>query len=153
MSNAISNKVFFVGKHERPLDDKRRLTVPSKWRFSGDDSEQAFLALPNLAGSIIVYPPEMAARIYEKVSQIGMSNPAKQRDISAIFSRAQWLGCDKQGRIMLDEELLRHAAISKDSVLVGGLTNFQIWNPKKFVAWLGSGSESGISSTLSELGL
>jgi MraZ protein len=49
-----------------------------------------------------------------------------------IASRAHGSPCDKQGRISLTDELLRHAGIEREAVLVGVLTRFEIWSPARF---------------------
>lgn len=144
---------LFMGEYSRPMDDKRRLTVPSKWRFSGDDGESAYLALPNPNGSITLYPPEMADKLYEKVSQMGMANQSRQRVLLNIFRKGESLGCDKQGRISLTEKLASYAGISKETVLIGNLTTFQIWNPEKFEKWSNEEGGESVEDVLSELGI
>jgi MraZ protein len=43
------DKSLYVGEYQHTLDDKHRLTIPSKWRFDGDE-EDVYLALPNPCG-------------------------------------------------------------------------------------------------------
>ncbi len=152
MADALTDGVFYVGEFEKPLDDKRRLTVPSKWRFKGDDSDVAYLAIPNVNGSISVYPPSMIAKLMETVSKVGMSNPSAQRQILRLFGSGDRFGCDKQGRIVLSEKLMKHAGIEKETVAAGALTHFQIWNPERYKKYLEEGDESP-ESILEKLGL
>ncbi|MBO6102588.1 MAG: mraZ [Opitutales bacterium] len=155
MATTKSGKAIFVGEYSRPMDDKRRLTFPSKWRFSGDDEDTAYLALPNPNGSIILYPPAMVEQVYEKVSQTGMANQARQRVLTKIFRAGESVGCDKQGRISLSEKLVAHAGIKKDTVLTGNLTNIQIWEPERLRKWSEEGDDGGesLNDVLTELGL
>ena len=37
-----------------------------------------------------------------------------------------------QGRIGLTDELLQHAGVEKEAVLVGMLTRFEIWSPERW---------------------
>ena len=39
-------KPYYVGSFRHNLDAKNRLTIPSKWRFAGDDGD-VYLALPD----------------------------------------------------------------------------------------------------------
>ena len=154
MAQVNQQKAVYMGEYSRPVDDKRRLTVPSKWRFSGDETDRAYLALPNPNGSITLYPPEMTANLYQKVSEIGMANQQKQKVILNLFRNGESLGCDKQGRIMLSERLMAYANIAKDALLVGGLTTFQIWNPQNFEKWASEGiSKEIVADVMSELGI
>lgn len=153
MSNESKERAVYLGEYTRPVDDKRRLTVPSKWRFSGDDSDRAYLALPNPNGSITLYPPEMTANLYAKMSQMGMANQDRQRVIMNIFRKGESLGCDKQGRIMLPEKLMSYAGIAKETLLVGGLATFQIWNPERFEEWSQMDGGVEVDDILGELGI
>ena len=153
MSAIEKERTVFLGEYTRPLDDKRRLTVPSKWRFTGDDSDKAYLALPNPNGSITLYPPEMTETLYQKVSQMGMSNQDRQRVLMNIFRKGESLGCDKHGRITLSEKLISYAGIAKDGQLVGNLTTFQIWDPKRLDEWSAKEGSASVESILDELGI
>ena len=44
MSEEIKDSVFYAGKFSKQLDEKRRITIPAKWRFKGDDAENSYLA-------------------------------------------------------------------------------------------------------------
>lgn len=154
MAQTNQQKAVYMGEYSRPIDEKRRLTVPSKWRFSGDDADQAYLALPNPNGSITLYPPEMTSKLYQKVSEIGMANQQKQKVILNLFRKGESLGCDKQGRIMLSEKLMTYANIAKEALLVGGLATFQIWNPQNFEKWVDEDvNEESIADVMSDLGI
>lgn len=120
MSSEIKERAYYyAGEYKRSLDDKRRLIVPAKWRFSGDDKDNAYLALPNPNGSITVYPPNMLEKLDEKISQAGLTNPSRQRVLLKIFRNGERFGCDKQGRISLTDKLMSMAGIAKDAILVG----------------------------------
>lgn len=133
MSSEIKERAYYyAGEYKRSLDDKRRLIVPAKWRFSGDDKDNAYLALPNPNGSITVYPPNMLEKLDEKISQAGLTNPSRQRVLLKIFRNGERFGCDKQGRISLTDKLMSMAGIAKDAILVGAYQTFQIWDPERF---------------------
>ena len=156
MSEEIKDSVFYAGKFSKQLDEKRRITIPAKWRFKGDDEENSYLAMPTTYGSIAVLPPSMTADLYQKISKISMTNPAKRRAVQRWMEQSSTFGCDKQGRVMLDEDLLKLAGIKKEVCIVGMGPTFEIWNPEKRREWLGEPSESTRAediSMLEELGL
>ena len=45
-------------------------------------------------------------------------------------------GCDKQGRAMLSESILKRAGIGKDVYMVGMGTSFELWDPKRRESWM-----------------
>lgn len=125
------SKAIYVGLFRHNLDGKNRLTIPSKWRFAGDEDE-VYLGVPHPDGYIAVLPPAEKDRLYEKVAEIGMSNRSAQDFLHRFFASADSFGCDKQGRISLNQTLVSHAGIGKASVLVGTMTRFAIWSPERW---------------------
>ena len=121
---------FFVGEFTHALDSKGRVTIPSKWRISGD--ENTYLALPNPGGYITVYPPKMVGRLEEKVAEASLSDVRAQALFMELFSKAHSFGCDKQGRINLNDKLLAHAGIKGKAVLVGNFSAFAIWSSDRY---------------------
>lgn len=132
-------KPLYVGSFRHNLDAKNRLTIPSKWRFAGDDQD-VYLALPHPSGYIAVLPPAEIESLQQKVMEVKLSDRDGQDFINRFFAEAHSLGCDKQGRIGLAEGLIRHAGIEKESLLVGTMTKFNIWSPGR---WEGLNERTG----------
>mgnify|MGYP003863195051 CR=1 FL=1 len=109
---------FYGGTFKHRLDAKNRVTVPSKWRFSGDEND-AYLAWPHPQGHIVLYPPSKIKELREKLRSIPESDVNGQAILRKLFGAAHQLGPDVQGRLKLPEELLAHAKIEKEAVLVG----------------------------------
>ena len=145
-----SSTTFFVGEFTHALDPKGRLTIPSKWRISG--GENTYLALPNPGGYITVYPPKMVGRLEEKVAEASFSDVRAQALLMELFSKAHSFGCDKQGRINLNDKLLEHAGIQGKAVLVGNFSAFAIWSEDRY-AKRESADQRNIFDAMRELGL
>ena len=142
--------MFFVGEFTHALDSKGRLTIPSKWRIPG--GENTYLALPNPGGYITVYPPKMVGRLEEKVAEASFSDVRAQALLMELFSKAHSFGCDKQGRINLNDKLLEHAGIQGKAVLVGNFSAFAIWSEDRY-ATRESADRRNIFDAMRELGL
>ena len=147
-------KSLFVGEYRHNFDAKNRLTIPSKWRFSGDN-EDVFLALPNPNGCITIYPPKMVQKLDEKVASVSLGNTKAQKALTRLFSQADYFGCDKQGRINVNERLVNHASIEKACVLVGNFATFSLWNPEAYERYLSADDEQEdeMAKILTELGV
>lgn len=126
-----ANSPFYVGEFEHTLDARRRITVPSAWRVEGDEGN-FYLAWPHPEGCIALFPPEMQRELVEKARSIRQSDKAGQATLRMIFGKSHNLGCDKQGRILLPEPLLKHADIDRNAWMVGLGRNFQIWSPNRY---------------------
>ena len=68
-----------------------------------------------------------------------------------IGSESVQVPLDKAGRICLPEEMAKAAGIKKESVLVGLLDRFEIWNPNRYGAVRGEDQVmAGAAFTLME---
>lgn len=151
---AVKERSLYVGEFRHNLDSKNRLTIPSKWRFSGDE-EEVYLALPNPIGCISVYPPKMVAKLEAKVEEVSLGNKKGQRALAKLFSKADHFGCDKSGRINLNEKLIGHAGLDKETILIGNFVTFNIWNLERYEAYLANedDTEDELTEILTELGV
>jgi MraZ protein len=128
---AHSGKAFYTGLFRHTLDDKGRITVPSAWRSAHAEGD-TFLATPHPEGYVAVLPPPEVEKLHAKISEIQLSDSAGQDFAARFFAQTQAFSFDKQGRVSLDDELLRHAGIGKDALLVGALTKFNLYAPTRW---------------------
>jgi len=150
----MKEKCLYVGEYQHNLDSKNRLTIPSKWRFSGDDKE-VYLALPNPIGCISVYPPKMVSKLEEKIEEVSLGDKKGQRALTRLFSKADHFGCDKSGRIHLNDKLVAHAGLIKEAMLVGNFVTFNLWNPERYAHYIEreDEEEDELSEILKQLGV
>lgn len=128
---AILGKPFYTGLYRHTMDDKNRLTIPSAWRAAHAEGE-TFLATPHPDGYVAVLPPAEVDKLYEKVAQKALTDREAQDAFARFFAVSMAFSFDKQGRIILSDELQRHASIAKDVVLVGVGNKFGLYSPE---AW------------------
>lgn len=152
---AQSGTPRFVGSHSHSLDAKNRLTVPSKWRFDGDDKD-GFLAMPNpTLKCITLYPPKKVEQMEERMQELGMSDPHKQKAAMKLFSMSETVTCDKQGRINLPLTLTKYAGVEKEALLVGSMSSINIWKPERYDDYMGEDNftDDDYAAALRELGV
>jgi MraZ protein len=124
-------KPVYTGLFRHTLDDKGRLTIPSGWR-TAHAPDDTFLATPHPDGYVAVLPPSEVEGLREKITAMKMNDAAAQAFTARFFSQTQSFSFDKSGRVGLSAELLKHAGVEKDAVLVGSLTKFNIYNPARW---------------------
>jgi MraZ protein len=124
-------KPVYTGLFRHTLDDKGRLTIPSEWR-AAHAPEETFLATPHPDGYIAVLPPDEVEKLRGKISGMKLSDSEAQAFAARFSSQTQGFSFDKSGRAGLAAELLKHAGIGKDAVLVGSFTKFYIYNPARW---------------------
>ena len=135
---------MFVGVHERQLDDKGRLALPSAFRSLLDDA--CYLVYGD-DRCVDVFPrsdfERMAATVIEQV-RTGEMTKARQR---ALAHSASLVTLDKQGRVTIDEKLRTYARLEPGSrvVVSGNLDRAEVWCEDLYerVAATGRGEMAG----------
>jgi MraZ protein len=118
---------FFAGEFRHSIDEKNRLTIPSRWRRTeGED----FIILPEPRGQFLLV---MSEEEFARMSAQAESDPsisARDRRIFSrqLHSRAEHGASDRQGRLVLPEDLCKQLALKGEVALVGGRGRFEIWN-------------------------
>ena len=97
-------------------------------------------------------PAKMVGRLEEKVAEASFSDVRTQALLMELFSKAHSFGCDKQGRINLNDKLLEHADIQSKAVLVGNFSAFAIWSEGRYAS-RESADQRNIFDAMRELGL
>jgi len=148
-------KPFYVGTYRHSLDAKNRLTIPAKWRFAGDDTQEVYLALPHPGGYVLVLPPAEVTKLYERISALPLSDEKAQEFQHKFFSQAHQFGCDNQGRIILPEPLLKRAGIERaqEVVLVGTLNKFGLWSADRWASMDPEKTGDNLGDLMKQVGL
>jgi MraZ protein len=128
---AQNGRAFYTGLFRHTIDEKGRLTIPSAWRGAHAEGD-TFLAAPHPDGYISVLPPSEVEKLNAKIAQMALSDGAGQDFAARFFAQTQAFSFDKQGRVSLDGELLHHAGVQKEAVLVGSLTKFNVYAPARW---------------------
>jgi MraZ protein len=118
---------MFVGEYEYRVDNKGRLPLPPKFRKDIDDG----LVLTMVADNCITaYTRDDWSKMTANQAPTGFLMSDKERKVNRfIFSNANEVTIDNQGRISLPSALRERCGIS-DSAAIAGVNNyFEIWNP------------------------
>jgi MraZ protein len=122
---------FFAGEFRHSIDEKNRITIPSRWR--GDKAEE-FLILPEPQGQfLLVMSPEEFARMSAQAEANSTLSARDRRVFSRqLHSRAEHGSSDKHGRLVLPEAHCRELGLKGEVALVGGRGRFEIWNSQNW---------------------
>ena len=96
-----------LGEHEHSLDDKNRLTLPSKHRAAFEDG---VFVTRGLDGCLYAYPRtawEQHAERIRSLDPLAEGSRVMQRH---FFAGAAQSELDKQGRVVIPAGLIQHAA-------------------------------------------
>ena len=122
---------FFAGEFRHAIDEKNRITIPSRWRR---DEGEEFIILPEPQHQFLVV---MSQEEFSRMSAQAETNSAISARDRRIFlrhlhSRAEHGTADRQGRLVLPEDMCRQLGLKGEVALVGGKGRFEIWNLQKW---------------------
>ncbi|RFC45397.1 MAG: MraZ protein [Verrucomicrobia bacterium] len=124
---------IFSGEFCHSLDPKNRVTIPSRWRAS--EADEFFLMADRSGQFLKVMPPEQFRAVAEKLkADATISAKEKTVFLRLFYSGAQQLVSDKQGRMIVPEELGKSIGLKGEVVLVGALETFELWSPEAWSA-------------------
>src|SRR3954452_21573322 len=131
MDLSSQSQTFYAGNFRHSIDEKNRLTIPSRWR-KGEPEE--FIILPDPRGQfLLVMAPEEFSRMTTALENNSSITPDQRRIASRhLHAQAQHGAADKQGRLVLPEDLCKQLGLKGEVTLVGGRGRFEIWNVDKW---------------------
>lgn len=122
---------FYAGEFRHSIDEKNRITIPSRWRRG--EAEELILLPEAHHQFLLVMSPEEFSRMSAQVESDSSIAPRDRRVfLRQLHSRAQHGASDKQGRLVLPEEICRQVGLKGEVALVGGRGRFEIWNSQKW---------------------
>lgn len=116
---------MFMGEYRHNIDEKGRLIVPAKFRES---LGKEFVVTKGLDKCLFVYPLSEWQIIEEKFRSANTTTANARKFARFFFAGACNVEIDKQGRILLPNQLREFANLSKDIVTVGVLNRVEIWS-------------------------
>ena len=121
-----------LGKFEGRIDPQGRLVIPQKFRDALALGQGLVLAR-GMDPCIDAYPPQEWEEFKKRFSQFSRFDEAARRVGRHIFSTAFNALADRQGRILLPQDLRQHAGINDEIVIVGHDAYFEIWSPQRWL--------------------
>jgi MraZ protein len=114
-----------MGEYLHSIDTKGRLILPAKFR---EELGECFIATKGLDNCLFVYPKEEWAILENKLKQLPLAKPEARAFVRFFFAGAAEMECDKQGRVLLPQNLREHAKLDKDVVVIGVSNRIEIWS-------------------------
>jgi MraZ protein len=129
------------GTHENRLDAKGRVSVPAAFRKAWQGMADMTLVLrPSLTpGCVEGWPLPNYERFTEKAESYPEADPDGEAYASMVFSEAEEVDIDGQGRIMIPAKLVARVGLAEAVCFLGRGAYFQIWTPEGAEAFLEQG--------------
>ncbi|NLY67491.1 MAG: division/cell wall cluster transcriptional repressor MraZ [Tissierellia bacterium] len=143
---------MFIGEYQHTVDSKGRLIIPSKFRES---LGAEFIMTKGLDNCLFVYPQEEWKALEEKLRKLPLTNRDARAFVRFFFSGATECILDKQGRVLIPNNLREHAKLVKDAVIIGVASRIEIWSKEEWDSYNDDDSLSydSIAEKMAELGI
>ena len=116
---------MFIGEYNHNLDDKNRLMIPSKFR---EQLTNTFILTRGLDGCLVIYSIESWNNVTSQLNTLPFTKKDARNFLRFIASNAIDLQFDKQGRIVIPNNLKTYASLVKECVIIGTLDKIEIWS-------------------------
>jgi MraZ protein len=125
------SQIFYAGEFRHFIDEKNRITIPARWRRDGAEE---FIILPeaNHQFLLVMSPEEFSRMIGAAESDTNVSARDRRIFFRQLHARAQHGAADRQGRLVLPEELCKKITLKGEVALVGSRGRFEIWNLQRW---------------------
>ena len=124
---------MFYGEYSHALDKKGRVIVPAKFReVVKEHYAEKFFLTRGLDGCLFVFTEESWKSQERKFREMPFTRTESRQFNRLYFSGACETVCDKQGRILIPEYLLKYAQIQEDVVMIGVSDRIEIWAKEKW---------------------
>ena len=140
---------MFTGEYNHTIDPKGRLIVPARFR---EELGEAFWVTNGNDGCLNIYPEKAWEAFLEKL-QLLTNTEKKRKIVRSFVSKANNVGLDKQGRILIPTALRGYAGLEKDVVLAGAIDKIEVWDKKRWDEEADTDDIDAITESLAELGL
>jgi len=124
---------MFIGEYRHTLDDKGRIAIPAKLRYSKVGEDEYWVATKGFDRCLFLYPKHEWERIVNKINERLNFTKKEDRSFLRMFiSPATEQAVDRQGRIAIPQSLREYAGIKKEVVTLGAVNRIEIWSEENW---------------------
>lgn len=129
MTGLSGGSLGFLNEYAHALDDKGRLTMPSRLRAAIGDP---FVLTRGLDGCLFAYSLPTWHRIAQQLDALPFTSAAPRGFSRLFFSGASEASFDRQGRFLVPANLRQYAGLSREAVIIGVSTRLEVWSPERW---------------------
>lgn len=120
---------MLIGEYKHTLDDKKRISLPSKFR---KEIGKKIVITPGLDNCLFVFTMSQWGKISEKLSHSSMLQADSRSFNRFMFGGAVEVEIDSIGRMLIPDFLVERAHLKSKVSVIGVQDRIEIWNEE---AW------------------
>ena len=124
----------FIGTYECKADTKGRIMLPValKKQLAQNLVEQFVLKRAVFNSCLELYPIKEWEAMMEKVNQLNRFNKKNNDFIRRFTAGVRLVEVDTTGRLLIPKDLVKHAGISKETVISSAVNILEIWDKDRY---------------------
>lgn len=115
---------MFIGEFQHTIDEKGRLILPARFR---EALGETFVITKGLDNCLFAFPMPEWRTLEEKLKALPFTQANARAFVRFFFSGATECTLDKQGRVLIPNNLREYARLVRDVVVTGVSTRVEIW--------------------------
>ena len=123
---------MLLGEYTHTLDDKKRLTLPKKFKES---LGKKLVITRGLDNCLFLYADKEWADIAKRLRELSFAQADTRGFNRFMFSGAAEVETDSAGRILVPDHLKKFAGLKTKVVLAGVSDRVEIWDEKRWSAY------------------
>ena len=120
---------MFLGEYTYTIDEKKRLSIPVKFRRLLVKKAVITRGLDNC---LFLYPVKEWEKLAEKLAQLPLSQSDARGFARIMLAGAMEVDLDRLGRILIPDYLKKYAFLKKKVVVAGLYNRIEIWDEEKW---------------------
>ncbi|MDP4092727.1 MAG: division/cell wall cluster transcriptional repressor MraZ [Bacillota bacterium] len=120
---------MFYGEYQHTVDPKGRLIIPSKLR---EGLGEKFIVTKGFDNCLFAYSMEEWKNFEDKMKTLPLTDKDARAFVRFFFAGATECEVDKQGRILIAQNLREYAGIEKDAYVIGMAARVEIWDKTRW---------------------
>ncbi|MCX7921315.1 MAG: division/cell wall cluster transcriptional repressor MraZ [Clostridia bacterium] len=120
---------MFYGEYQHTVDTKGRVIVPAKFR---EGLGEKFILTKGLDNCLFAYSSEEWTNLETKLKSLPFTDKDVRAFVRFFFAGATECEVDKQGRILIPQNLREYSGLDKEIYVIGVSTRVEIWDKDKW---------------------
>jgi MraZ protein len=143
---------MFLGEYEHNLDDKGRLAIPARFR---EELGETVIVTRGFERCLMGFTLARWGKLAEDIDRLTLSQGDARNLRRFLFASASEAPIDKQGRILIPQNLRGYAGLEEQVVIAGMNAYFEIWSRGRWDEVLSTLDANGslLAEQLAALGL
>lgn len=139
---------MLIGEYLHTIDNKNRLSVPSKFR---KELGSTIIVTRGLDKCLFLYTVEEWKVLAEKLAKLPWGKAETRSFVRTMIAGATDVEVDSLGRILLPDYLKVYAGLKEAAAIVGLYNRVEIWNPELWNKY-SEGAKESVEEIAEKLG-